>query len=40
MKDQVVEKRKYQISPDGKTLTITTLQTGQPRPQIMVYDKL
>jgi hypothetical protein len=40
MKGKVVEKRKYQISPDGRTLTITTLETGQPHARIMVYDKL
>jgi hypothetical protein len=40
MKGQVIENRKYQISPDGRTLTITTLETGQPHARIMVYDKL
>lgn len=40
MKDQIMEDRMYRVSPDGKTLTITTHQSGQPHDQVRVYDKL
>jgi hypothetical protein len=40
MKGQVVENRVYQVSPDGKTLTITTHQSGQAHDEVRVYDKL
>lgn len=40
MKGQIVENRVYQVSPDGKTLTITTHQSGQPHDEVRVYDKL
>ena len=40
---KLVENRTYQISPDGKTLTITaigTQESGQPHKEVRVYDKL
>ena len=40
MKDQIIENRRYLVSPDGRTLTITTHQSGQPHDQVSVYDKL
>lgn len=43
MKGQVMENRTYQVSPDGKTLTITTIETqesGQTHEEVRVYDKL
>jgi hypothetical protein len=40
MKDQILENRKYLVSPDGKILTITTHQPGQPHDQVSVYDRL
>lgn len=39
MKDQIIENRKYLVSPDGKTLSITTHQSGQPHDQVRVYQK-
>jgi len=40
IKSQVMENRTYQVSPDKKTLTVTTHESGQPHEQVMVYDKL
>lgn len=40
MKNKIIENRKYNISPDGKTLTITTQEIGQPHETIGVYDRL
>jgi hypothetical protein len=40
MKGHVIENRKYKISPDGRTLTITTQELGQPQERIAVYDRL
>jgi len=31
---------KYEVSPDGKTLTLTIRQTGQPKELTIVYDKM
>jgi len=40
LKGKTIENRRYEVSPDGKTLTITTQESGQPRDQVRVYDKL
>ncbi|WP_109485610.1 hypothetical protein [Occallatibacter savannae] len=40
IKGKVIENRKYSVSPDGKTLTITTQEVDQPRERVAVYDKL
>jgi hypothetical protein len=40
IKGQVMDHAKYEVSPDGKTLTLTIHQTGQPNPLIIVYDKM
>ena len=40
---QVMQNRTYQVSPDGKTLTITTIETqesGQTHEEVRIYDKL
>lgn len=37
---KVMDHTKYEISPDGKTLTLTIHETGQPNPLTIVYDKI
>jgi hypothetical protein len=39
-KGEVVSKTQYQVSPDGKTLTLTERRNGQPNSLVIVYDKL
>jgi hypothetical protein len=36
---KVVDHQKFEVSPDGKTLTLTLQEVGQPKPMIFVYDK-
>jgi hypothetical protein len=31
---------KFELSPDGKTLTLTVHDAGQPKPVTVVYDKM
>ncbi|HTT19353.1 MAG TPA: hypothetical protein VMG82_10425 [Candidatus Sulfotelmatobacter sp.] len=40
VKDRVMDHTRYEISPDGKTLTLTIRESGQPKPLIVVYDKM
>lgn len=40
VKGQVMDHTKYEVSPDGKTLTLTIRESGQPKPLTVVYDKI
>jgi hypothetical protein len=40
VKGEVMDHTKYEVSPDGKTLTLTIRETGQPKAQTIVYDKI
>jgi len=40
IKGEVMDHTRYQVSPDGKTLTLTIRETGQPKTQTIVYDKM
>ncbi len=40
VKGEVMDHTKYEVSPDGKTLTLTIRETGQPNPLTIVYDKM
>jgi outer membrane protein assembly factor BamB len=37
---KVTDHSTFEVSPDGKTMTVTVHQTGQPNPQMYVYDKM
>ena len=39
VKGEVMDHTKYEVSPDGKTLTLTIHETGQPHAISIVYDK-
>jgi hypothetical protein len=40
VKGQVMDHTRYEVSPDGKTLTLTIRDTGQPKPLTVVYNKM
>lgn len=40
VKGQVIDHTTYEVSPDGKTLTLTVRGTGQLKAQTVVYDKM
>ncbi len=40
VKGQVMDHTKFEVSPDGKTLTLTINETGQPKPLTIVYNKM
>jgi len=40
VKGQVMDHTKYELSADGKTLTLTIRGTGQPKEQTIVYDRI
>ena len=40
VKGQVMDHTRYELSPDGKTLTLTIHETGQAKPLTIVYDKI
>jgi hypothetical protein len=40
VKGEVMDHTKYEVSPDGKTLTLTIRETGQPKALTIVYDKM
>lgn len=40
VKGEVVDQTKFEVSPDGKTLTLTIREPGQPKALTIVYDKL
>jgi len=37
---KVLNRNTFEVAPDGKTMTVTSHQTGQPNPQTYVYDKM
>jgi hypothetical protein len=37
---QVLDHTRYEVSADGKSLTLTIRNDGQPNPLIVVYDKI
>jgi len=40
VKGEVMDNMKYEVSPDGKTLTLTIHNTGQTNVQTVVYNKM
>jgi len=40
VKAEVIDHTKFQVSADGKTLTLTVHETGQPNALTIVYDKM
>lgn len=40
VKGEVMDHTKFEVSPDGKTLTLTVREEGQPHPLKIVYDKM
>lgn len=40
IKGQVMDHTRYEVSPDGKTLTLTIHETGQTNALTIVYDKM
>lgn len=40
IKGKVMDHERLEVSPDGKTLTMTIHETGQPNPLTLVYDKI
>jgi hypothetical protein len=40
VKGEVTDHPTYTVSPDGKTLTLTIHDAGQPKPITLVYDKI
>ena len=40
VKDKVLDHTTYEVSPDGKTLTLTVRETGQPKALTIVFDKM
>jgi hypothetical protein len=40
VKGEVMDHTKFEVSQDGKTLTLTVQETGQPKALIIVYDKM
>jgi hypothetical protein len=40
VKGEIMDHTKYEVSPDGKVLTLTIRETGQPKPLTIVYDKI
>lgn len=40
VKGEVIDHTKYEVTPDGKTLTLTIRETGQPKALTIVYDKI
>jgi hypothetical protein len=39
-KGEVVSNSQYQVSQDGKTMTLTEHSKGQPNPLVIIYDKM
>ena len=37
---EVMDHTKFEVSQDGKTLTLTIRETGQPKTLSIVYDKM
>lgn len=40
IKGEVMDHTRYEVSPDGRTLTLTIHETGQPNAVTIVYDKM
>jgi len=40
VKGAVMDNTKFEVSQDGKTLTLTVRNTGQPKPLTIVYEKM
>jgi len=40
VKGEVMDHTKFEVSPDGKTLTLTVHGTGQANAQTVVYNKM
>lgn len=40
IKGKVMDRTKFAVSEDGKTLTLTVRETGQPNARTFVYDKI
>jgi hypothetical protein len=40
VKGEVMDHTKFEVSPDGKRLTLTIRETGQPKALTIVYDKM
>ena len=40
VKGEAMDHTKFEVSPDGKTLTLTVHGTGQPNALTVVYDKM
>jgi hypothetical protein len=40
VKGEVMDHTRYEVSPDGKTLTLIVHEIGQPKALIIVYDKI
>ena len=40
VKGEVMDHTKFEVSADGKTLTLTVHESGQPNAQTIVYDKM
>jgi hypothetical protein len=40
VKGQVMDQTKFEVSPDGKSLTLTIHDAGQAKPLTVVYDKM
>jgi hypothetical protein len=40
VKGLVMDQTKFEVSQDGKTLTLTIRETGQPKALTVVYDKM
>jgi hypothetical protein len=40
IKGELMDHTKYEVSPDGRTLTLTIHETGQPNAVTIVYDKM
>ena len=40
VKGQVMDHTRYEVSTDGKTLTLTIHEMDQPKPLTIVYDKI
>jgi hypothetical protein len=40
VKGEVMDHTKFEVSQDGKTLTLTIHESGQSKAQTIVYDKI
>jgi len=40
VKGEVMDHTKFEVSQDGKTLTLTVHEAGQPKALTIVYDKI